>query len=234
MLLEKFLRNHWPSSHKYVASLIGKCSSNSTDPVTVLDIGCGAALYWADGPLSRLVDEGKVLVTLFDVVKPTSLELTRAGISRMTGLAPEDLAKFNDKSFDFVICLDVLEHLPKEDGYRVLYEMERISSGRVLIQVPNGFVWQPPSQNNQHNAHISSWTPKDMRDFGWNNQVGHLGFKLLFGPYGKPKGILSNLKLLDFGLRLIQYLFKRAPVFAFTFTATRPSRVQDNAQINVE
>ena len=44
--------------------------------------------------------------------------------------------QFADKSFDFVFCAEVLEHVPTSDLPRVCHEIERVASHRILIGVP--------------------------------------------------------------------------------------------------
>ncbi len=44
---------------------------------------------------------------------------------------------FKDKSFDLVICMEVLEHLEDENLERTILEIERISKKYIIITVPN-------------------------------------------------------------------------------------------------
>ena len=46
---------------------------------------------------------------------------------------------FDDNSFDFVVCVDVMEHLKNQDRTTALKELIRVARGRVLVSCPCGF-----------------------------------------------------------------------------------------------
>jgi 2-polyprenyl-3-methyl-5-hydroxy-6-metoxy-1,4-benzoquinol methylase len=81
-----------------------------------------------------------------------------------------DIKKLNTlikrKSFDATIALDVIEHLKKEDGYRLLDSMERAARKRVILVTPNGFVPQF-NKDNKLQAHLSGWTVDDFVQKGY-------------------------------------------------------------------
>ncbi|MCI4351286.1 MAG: SAM-dependent methyltransferase, partial [Thermoplasmata archaeon] len=62
--------------------------------------------------------------------------------------------------------LDVIEHLPRPDGLRLLREMERVSRGLLLVFTPNGFLPQA-GDSNPHQEHLSGWTAADLRREGF-------------------------------------------------------------------
>lgn len=47
-----------------------------------------------------------------------------------------------DRSFDCAVALDLIEHLTKEDGLRLLGAMERIARRKVVVFTPQGFLPQ--------------------------------------------------------------------------------------------
>jgi len=47
---------------------------------------------------------------------------------------------FRDKTFDAVISVEVLEHLTKREGYRMLAEIERITRKKIIITTPSHWV----------------------------------------------------------------------------------------------
>lgn len=59
--------------------------------------------------------------------------------------------RFTDKQFDYVICIDVLEHLNHDDRKKALEEMLRIAKGKVLLSFPCGEVamWGDENYANQ-------------------------------------------------------------------------------------
>ena len=183
----------------------------------ILDIGSGGAKYWE--AILRL-NSSSISVTLLDPASPQILpKLTQLGrVQYAKGLAPQGLLKLPDQSFDMVVAVDLIEHLQQSDGYKLLYEIERICSWRSLIFTPNGFVAQPPSLNNPFNAHISSWTPSQLFSMGWSHQRGHTGFRPLFGRYGHPKARSNFMK---WAARLTAPLVRYAPIIAFSFSAVK-------------
>ncbi len=186
-------------------------------PVKVLDIGSGGATYW-----KRLVEKfgAGLHLTLLDPMKPSNLdELRKVGkVDYRSGFAPQDLASFQDGSFDIVLAFDVIEHLTKSDGYLLLYGMSRLSNGYSIVFTPTGFRWQPPSENNPWNAHISGWTPTELSKLGWRSQRGHAGLRMFFQDYGivRYSNLLFRL-LAGVSALLVRYL----PWCAFAFSAIK-------------
>jgi ubiquinone/menaquinone biosynthesis C-methylase UbiE len=45
---------------------------------------------------------------------------------------------FKDNTFEFVFCLDMLEHIPKKDRLLVIQEMIRVSKKHIIIGFPFG------------------------------------------------------------------------------------------------
>ena len=56
--------------------------------------------------------------------------------TRVTGDARS--LPFPDGSFDAVVCLDVVEHIPPADRPGVLQELRRVCAGRLLVACPTG------------------------------------------------------------------------------------------------
>jgi hypothetical protein len=101
-----------------------------------------------------------------------------------------DVTKLRDRfepgSFDCVVALDVIEHLSREDGLRLLESMEQIARKKVVVFTPNGFLYQPPEPGNPHQEHISGWTVEEMRAHGYD-VIGIAGWKPLRAAYVKPR-----------------------------------------------
>ncbi len=89
----------------------------------------------------------------------------------------EDL--FPERRFDACVALDVIEHLEKNDGWRMLVAMERLATRRVIIFTPNGFLPQK-SHEGDLQAHLSGWAADEMRSRGYL-VTGLLGPKWLRG-----------------------------------------------------
>jgi hypothetical protein len=197
--------------------------SNEIEPdkiIRVLDIGAGPAKYWNDKVLLDFFCKRKVEITLFDATEESGLASPSEliSVSKIVGIAPNDLDTFGDSEFDLVIALDLIEHLTKEDGYSLLYQLDRLALKSSLIFTPNGFVWQPPSLNNPFNAHISAWKPRELRQLGWKQQYGNVGFSFFVGPYGLLKYNSRVINLLNtLALPIVRFF----PSLGFSFTAIK-------------
>jgi hypothetical protein len=120
--------------------------------LTILDLGAGSAHYWTDVLEEYPNIQFKLDLMDAAVIESSTCSLPNVHLSRIQGMIPTDLAAISDNSYDLVVAFDSIEHLPKNTGYFLLYEVDRIASSTSVIFTPNGFVWQPPSVNNSFNA----------------------------------------------------------------------------------
>lgn len=99
---------------------------------------------------------------------------------RHTQYLNEDVTRvsFEERSFDAVVMLDVLEHLSKEEGRLMIEKMRRWARKKVVIFTPNGFVHQDEYAENPYMEHRSGWTAAEMRALGYR-VWGVRGFKKL-------------------------------------------------------
>jgi len=82
---------------------------------------------------------------------------------------------FLDKSFDVVIGLDFIEHLMKDDGFKVIEKAEKLARKKVIFFTPK--VWTENksavedssywSYGNPYNYHRSYWTDQDFIKRGY-------------------------------------------------------------------
>jgi SAM-dependent methyltransferase len=191
-------------------------------PLKILDLGAGPGRYWKGKKLSNFLISTNSKLTLFDASAEFDSEAFPQGmfVDRKLGILPDDLNLIPDDEFDFVIALDLIEHLTKSQGYQLLYEIDRVSTGFSALLTPNGFVWQPPSSNNPFNAHISGWSSKDFKKLGWTKIRGQIGIRHFYGPYAiqKYRGV-SNLKLEFIALtKIVSFLL---PKLAFSLYVTK-------------
>lgn len=71
---------------------------------------------------------------------------------------------------DIGVALDVLEHLPKEDGEKFLDTIDSSITKRMVILVPkepDGFHRKNPTPDNIFNEHISHWREEDFITRGY-------------------------------------------------------------------
>jgi SAM-dependent methyltransferase len=134
---------------------IGACKS-------ILDLGCGP-----NSPL-RFFSDTKYCVGV-DQYKPSIERSKKLGIHSEYYLC--DILSvgqlFKENSFDCVLANDVIEHLTKKDGYRLISLMENIASKKVIIFTPNGFLEQGTYKNNPWQQHKSGWTVNEFRKKGY-------------------------------------------------------------------
>lgn len=145
-------------------------------------------------------------VTLFDAMSDSFVQgaqTEKLFFVRISGVAPLDLRNFDSHDFDLVTAFDVIEHLPKDQGYHLLYELNRLSSVSV-IRCPNGFVWQPPFEYNPFQAHVSGCSASELKRLGWQKQYGESGLKYLVGI-----GTLPNWRISKSSLRRRLSFFER-------------------------
>jgi len=75
---------------------------------------------------------------------------------------------FKEKSFDAVIMIEVLEHLDKNTGDKLLKKIEKWAKKKVIVTTPNGFVAQKSLDSNPLQQHLSGWTAQEMRNRGYS------------------------------------------------------------------
>ncbi len=164
---------------------------------TVLDVGCGNG-----SPLRFLP---RAHLTGVDGYAPSLEQARKAGTHDDYFLG--DVRKigelFAGKKFDACVALDVIEHLPKEDGWRMLESMERLATRRVIIFTPNGFMPQK-SKDGDLQEHLSGWTAEELRPRGYR-VLGMYGPKHLRGEYHQvnrqPRAFWVAVSLLTHYLR---------------------------------
>ncbi|HEV2813246.1 MAG TPA: methyltransferase domain-containing protein [Solirubrobacteraceae bacterium] len=120
----------------------------------VLDAGCGTAYgtrMLAEGGAKRVVGVDRAA---------SVLDAARPGCPDNVDLIAADLRElpFEDRSFDLVVCFEVIEHLEAPDA--ALQELERIVSadGVLLVSSPNRDVYEP---GNPH--HLHEYTPTELQ-----------------------------------------------------------------------
>jgi SAM-dependent methyltransferase len=126
--------------------------------------------------------------------------------------------RFEPRSFDCVMALDVIEHFEKEAGLRLLEAMERIARKKVVLFTPNGFVAQPATTDNPHQLHRSGWTASEMRARGYE-MLGIGGWRPLRGAYALPR--IHPFWLTERLSLLTERYFESRPEQAFQILCTK-------------
>lgn len=98
-----------------------------------------------------------------------------------------DISKhFTSGQYDACIAMDVIEHLTKADGLKLIADMERIARKRVVFFTPCGFLTQGNTEKGDLQVHLSGWDPEEMKKLGYR-VIGLLGPKKLRGEYHRLK-----------------------------------------------
>jgi len=219
--IKKMLVKFFPSQFEVLElTLLNIKRISNRQQIKILDLGAGPAQYY-----EKLFFESDPTLIKVDLMDAFPFEgnpdtAPNVSIQRVRGVVPGDLSDIQSNSYDLVVAFDLIEHLSRDEGYRLLYEIDRIAEHASVIFTPNGFVWQPPTSKNSFDAHLSGWTPAELRSLGWTRIKGHAGAKSLRGPYALPSINLGIwiIKKLDFIASVYSQI---AYKHAFAFTAVK-------------
>lgn len=132
---------------------------------SILDLGCG------NGEKVVLFRRSKCSIVGADLWLPYLLECLDLRSYDNVVLCDVRQLPFQEKSFDLVICLELLEHLPKNDGCKLLDDLERIARRRLVLSMPSGIHVQNAYDDNPYQEHRSTWTPLELRSRGYRVRV---------------------------------------------------------------
>jgi SAM-dependent methyltransferase len=93
---------------------------------------------------------------------------------------------FKPGQFDACVALDLIEHLTKEDGLKLMESLERVAAKKVVFFTPKGFLPQRHADNDDLQAHLSGWEPSEMEARGYK-VTGILGPKFIRGQWHRIK-----------------------------------------------
>jgi 2-polyprenyl-3-methyl-5-hydroxy-6-metoxy-1,4-benzoquinol methylase len=155
------------------------------DVESLIDVGCGRGIV---GAMTRIYRTPKRLVGVdifqdyIDFCKKYKIydELHRLDL-RETPLP------FQNHEFSVATCIETIEHLPKQQGERLLDELHRIADV-VIVSTPSSFFKQPDSHvgRNPFQAHVSKWTVEDFKKRGFDVKgAGSLALHKLAFPTNK-------------------------------------------------
>jgi SAM-dependent methyltransferase len=140
------------------------------DCESVLDLGCGPS-----SPIQFCGVRESVGVEPFEpYYERASSAKTHTRLVRATAAELD----FAPKSFDAVTLIEVIEHLPAEEGRRLLIAAESWAKKKVIVTSPNGYVAQQAVDGNPLQEHLSGWSLQDMRLLGFRSR-GLAGLKVL-------------------------------------------------------
>jgi len=103
---------------------------------------------------------------------------------------------FRKKSFDVVLCSQIIEHLTKDEGLSLIGEAEKIGRQQVIITTPGGFVGRWELDGNPFQAHKSGWTSEELSKMGYNAK-GY-GLRVVYGEHGLACSLPAPLRPVSF------------------------------------
>jgi ubiquinone/menaquinone biosynthesis C-methylase UbiE len=113
---------------------------------------------------------------------------------------------FKEKSFDVVLLLQLVEHLTKEEGLKLIDEAQKTARKQVIIGTPVGFL--------ELGFHLSGWQPDEFRGLGY--KVSGHGIRIPV-PNKKLKGFIIQLSRFSC---LFPFTY-RFPKFAYQMVAVK-------------
>lgn len=121
--LQRFLIWHF---HRRVGQLVAASQASA-----ILDVGCGEGFT-----IERLLSlDGHLPIQGLDYDMPAVLEAKEKHPEILFQVGDIGRLPFGADSFELVLCLEVLEHLP--DPLAAVAELRRVSARHCLVSVPN-------------------------------------------------------------------------------------------------
>lgn len=156
--------------------------AESLNPGSVLDVGIGMGQY------GFLLRNNLEALNLFEIqgdcgwqrdrsqwrVKIDGIEafekyLTPVHRYAYTNIIIDDalsaLPRIEDRKYEMVLAIDILEHFEKAQGLNFLQHCKRVCSKSLLVSTPKEFIEQQVPAN-PFEDHRSHWTPQDLIDAG--------------------------------------------------------------------
>jgi SAM-dependent methyltransferase len=129
---------------------------------TVLDLACGKGKW---GFLLKTSYREAEYVVGLDMWKP-NLEVAKKHYDGVV-LANVTHLPFKDNSLEEGLACEVLEHLSKEDGNKMLNELERVVQKKIIVSTPHQMLEQDEIESNPYEIHKTAWSVGELRKLGY-------------------------------------------------------------------
>ena len=150
--------SHVGLGDKYLKSLLPRKG------VKLLDVGHG---YGQIGLMVKAHTMGDCELWGVEIYPPYHEFQKRLGIYDHLILGNALETTLPDKTVDYTIASHVIEHLEKDDGYKLLKEMERVTRRKVIVTTPKGRVPAEEKDGNIFNMHKAGWEAEDFKADGY-------------------------------------------------------------------
>jgi len=189
--------------------------------VSILDVGCGK-----HSSLAYIINRRKLDAVGLDIFEPYLKEAKDKGVYPQVVVGDARWLPFRDKSFDVVTCMEVIEHVEKEDGEKILNELERVSKWLVLISTPIGECRQYAYDQNPFQEHRSTWSVQDLRTRGF--KIRGRGLRGMSGDRWWqmfPHFLRPLQYTIEIIVTLFSYFFPKVAASAVAWKEREPSQV---------
>lgn len=180
--MARYLRFKSPLSYVAIVrrTIVHDCS-------TILDAGCGDAKR-----VEFLRQPGRYLIGV-DLSIHTLNSARTEGIHDDFILCDVRALPFRDASFDLVLSLELIEHLPAEDGAKIIERFEQLAKKETVIGTPVGFAETEEGLFSELDIHQSGWIPSEFYLRGYS--VRGFGIQVLRPVYERLSRVphLSNI-----------------------------------------
>lgn len=140
---------------------------------TLLDVGGGTGICGMNTWRSEGVSSFDVLDIFLTTDPPIGARFT-------LGDARDVLAIYGRRSFDVVSCTEVVEHLPKIDGMKLLRDLRSVARRCVVITTPFGFMHHDPADvpdepwaKNPYQKHLCGFLPEELEACGYQGLLNN-------------------------------------------------------------
>lgn len=163
--------SHHASLNSHVLSFM----PNDLSDRVILDVGCGFGEW---GFLIRTRKSGVPYLVGLDIWRPHLERLCKLRVYDELIFEKFPPIPLRDKSVDISLSCEILEHLPKEVCLELLWELERVTKELIIVSTPLNWP-QEEVYGNSYERHVSSLSPRDFAQRGYETKVVHIFTKSL-------------------------------------------------------
>jgi hypothetical protein len=82
------------------------------------------------------------------------------------GNALDAIEIFGEDAFDYVQATEIIEHMPKADGRRLIEILKKVTRNLLLLSTPYAYLEQPEHDGNPYQVHVCGWMPQEFEEMG--------------------------------------------------------------------
>lgn len=147
---------------------------------SILDLGCGKG-----GPMEFIRGTTNFYVVGVDIFEPWLRKCKERASHNELILCDVRAMPIRNRSFDIVLCMEVIEHRTKEEGRELLKSIERIAPKQVIITTPTEYFIEYKQSNiegNPYQVHKYMWSSSEFEKRSY--RVKSLGIRGIAGYEG--------------------------------------------------